>query len=71
MMSAASARCLPDLIAALKRQVQEDMAPTDVSASELIDILDMAWCAAERWRIEQWSPDFANGKGAFAEPFHA
>ncbi len=71
MTSATSARSLPDMIAVLKQRVQEDMAPDDVSARELIDHLDMAWCAAERWRIEQWSPDFANGEGAFAEPRHA
>lgn len=71
MTNATSARSLPDVIAVLKQQVEEDMAPDDVSARELIDHLDMAWCAAERWRIEQWSPELASGEGGFAGQLQA
>jgi hypothetical protein len=44
---------LPDVLAALKQHVAEDMAPGDASAHELLDELTIAWIAAERWRLEQ------------------
>lgn len=58
-----SASTLPDVLTVLKRQVSEDMHRDDVSARELIDLLDITWCAAERWRIEHHHPEF-NGSAA-------
>lgn len=52
-MSTPSVSSMPDLIALLRKHVAEDMKPGDITAQELLDNLDIAWCAAERWRIEQ------------------
>lgn len=41
-----------DLIRKIRDWVREDMKTEDISAKELLDQLDMAWLAAERWRIE-------------------
>ena len=52
-MIALSASAAPDLIAVIRKHVAEDMRPGDITAAELLHNLDIAWCAAERWRIEQ------------------
>ena len=62
MKNATAARSLPDLIAAMKQHVMEDMTRGDITAEELVDHLDIAWCAAERWRIEQWDPEFEHSE---------
>lgn len=43
-----------DLIKKLRDWVREDMDRADLTASEVIETLDLAWCAAERWRIEHF-----------------
>jgi hypothetical protein len=43
-----------DMIQRFKDWVREDMEGDDVTAQELIEMLDLAWCAAERWRIERF-----------------
>jgi hypothetical protein len=53
-MMAISALSMADLIAVMRKHVAEDMLDDDVTAQELVENLDIAWCAAERWRIEQW-----------------
>lgn len=46
---------MPDLIAIIKDHVRENIgAKEDVTAKELIELLEMAWCAAERWRLERY-----------------
>lgn len=49
-----------DLIQRAMDWVRDDMKAEDVSAKEVLDQLEMAWLAAERWRIETfelWSDD--------------
>ena len=53
-MKSTSATTLPDVLSQLKAHVREDMTPGDDTAEELIELLDLAWISAERWRIEQY-----------------
>lgn len=49
-----------DLIKKVMDWVREDMNAEDVSAKEVVEQLEMAWLAAERWRIETfnlWNDD--------------
>ncbi|MEQ1707136.1 MAG: hypothetical protein ABL864_02255 [Terricaulis sp.] len=63
MKRALSAASMPDLITTLKQYVIDDMAPEDISAQELVEMLDLAWCTAERWRIEQFDMDLLEAGG--------
>jgi hypothetical protein len=50
---ATAAVTLPDLIARLRAHVRDDMRSGDDAAEDVIEALDIAWLAAERWRLEQ------------------
>ena len=49
-----AAAATADLIKKIQDWVREDMKADDHSGEDLIEMLDLAWCAAERWRIEQF-----------------
>jgi len=61
MIRAPAAKSIPDLIAKMRGYVSEDMSPDDLTALELLEYLDITWCFAERWRIEQWDPEDDHG----------
>ncbi len=69
MKRAAAAASLPDVLTTLKQHVQADMDEDDVSAQEVVEYLDLAWCVAERWRLEQYEMD-AIEKQLAEEPPH-
>jgi hypothetical protein len=45
---------LPEVLRTLQNQLREDIDPGDISAQELMEALDFAWLAAERYRLEQF-----------------
>ena len=55
---------LPDVLMRLRQHVREDMAPDDEGAEDVLELLDLAWLAAERWRLEQYG--FRDSEGEFA-----
>ena len=62
--AATVALTLPDVIAHLRQHVRQDMRTGDEGAEDVLDALDLAWLAAERWRLEQCG--FHDGDRAYA-----
>jgi hypothetical protein len=48
-----AAAALPEAIDTLKRIAREQADPDDLSGQEVVSLLNLAWVAATRWRIEQ------------------
>lgn len=48
-----AAAALPEAINTLKRIALEQATQDDLSGQEVVSLLNLAWVAATRWRIEQ------------------